>query len=175
MDLQFLLAQPNNHHCFFLLCVHSPFDVEDLTPSTGNVSKTSALQRRMSMYSQGTPETPTFKDHSFFVSSVQLHVYVMRSPRAVPTLQMLHCFTHLSFFYPGSNRLPLQSAYKASAFLAANPKRRWLWFWHLWNCVASYCICIPHSWLLQWFNYLYEMCLQFVIAVNRCSTKYFLQ
>ncbi|XP_064006177.1 rho family-interacting cell polarization regulator 2 isoform X3 [Pogoniulus pusillus] len=43
-----------------------PFDVEDLTPSTGNVSKTSALQRRMSMYSQGTPETPTFKDHSFF-------------------------------------------------------------------------------------------------------------
>ncbi|NXE49926.1 RIPR2 regulator, partial [Casuarius casuarius] len=46
-----------------------PFDVEDLTPSTGNVSKASALQRRMSMYSQGTPETPTFKDHSFFVSS----------------------------------------------------------------------------------------------------------
>ncbi|XP_010136702.1 PREDICTED: protein FAM65B isoform X3 [Buceros rhinoceros silvestris] len=43
-----------------------PFDVEDLTPSTGNVNKTSALQRRMSMYSQGTPETPTFKDHSFF-------------------------------------------------------------------------------------------------------------
>ncbi|XP_072184139.1 rho family-interacting cell polarization regulator 2 isoform X1 [Excalfactoria chinensis] len=43
-----------------------PFDVEDLTPSTGNMSKASALQRRMSMYSQGTPETPTFKDHSFF-------------------------------------------------------------------------------------------------------------
>ncbi|KAM9228123.1 rho family-interacting cell polarization regulator 2 [Leptosomus discolor] len=43
-----------------------PFDVEDLTPSTGNVGKASALQRRMSMYSQGTPETPTFKDHSFF-------------------------------------------------------------------------------------------------------------
>ncbi|XP_076186234.1 rho family-interacting cell polarization regulator 2 isoform X2 [Aptenodytes patagonicus] len=43
-----------------------PFDVEDLTPSTGNVSKASALQRRLSMYSQGTPETPTFKDHSFF-------------------------------------------------------------------------------------------------------------
>ncbi|XP_051466064.1 rho family-interacting cell polarization regulator 2 isoform X2 [Apus apus] len=45
-----------------------PFDVEDLTPSTGNVSKASALQRRMSMYSQGTPETPTFKDHSFFTN-----------------------------------------------------------------------------------------------------------
>ncbi|KAM9575754.1 rho family-interacting cell polarization regulator 2 isoform 3-T3 [Guaruba guarouba] len=43
-----------------------PFDVEDMTPSAGNVSKASALQRRMSMYSQGTPETPTFKDHSFF-------------------------------------------------------------------------------------------------------------
>uniref|UniRef100_A0A8C8RKU0 Rho family-interacting cell polarization regulator 2 n=1 Tax=Pelusios castaneus TaxID=367368 RepID=A0A8C8RKU0_9SAUR len=43
-----------------------PFDVEDLTPSTGNVHKASALQRRMSMYSQGTPETPTFKDHPFF-------------------------------------------------------------------------------------------------------------
>ncbi|XP_034618339.1 rho family-interacting cell polarization regulator 2 isoform X4 [Trachemys scripta elegans] len=46
-----------------------PFDVEDLTPSTGNVNKTSALQRRMSTYSQGTPETPTFKDHSFFSNS----------------------------------------------------------------------------------------------------------
>uniref|UniRef100_A0A8D0GU90 Rho family-interacting cell polarization regulator 2 n=1 Tax=Sphenodon punctatus TaxID=8508 RepID=A0A8D0GU90_SPHPU len=43
-----------------------PFDVEDMTPSTGNTSKASALQRRMSIYSQGTPETPTFKDRSFF-------------------------------------------------------------------------------------------------------------
>ncbi|XP_027708209.1 rho family-interacting cell polarization regulator 2 isoform X3 [Vombatus ursinus] len=43
-----------------------PFDVEDLTSSTGNGNRASALQRRMSMYSQGTPETPTFKDHSFF-------------------------------------------------------------------------------------------------------------
>ncbi|XP_066479786.1 rho family-interacting cell polarization regulator 2 isoform X1 [Tiliqua scincoides] len=43
-----------------------PFDVEDMTPSTGSTNKASALQRRMSMYSQGTPETPTFKDHSFF-------------------------------------------------------------------------------------------------------------
>ncbi|XP_042319846.1 rho family-interacting cell polarization regulator 2 isoform X3 [Sceloporus undulatus] len=47
-----------------------PFDVEDVTPSTGNTSKASALQRRMSMYSQGTPETPTFKDHSFFSNLV---------------------------------------------------------------------------------------------------------
>nr|XP_056710142.1 rho family-interacting cell polarization regulator 2 [Euleptes europaea] len=43
-----------------------PFDVEDMTPSTSSANKASALQRRMSMYSQGTPETPTFKDHSFF-------------------------------------------------------------------------------------------------------------
>uniref|UniRef100_A0A8C5MXJ0 Rho family-interacting cell polarization regulator 2 n=1 Tax=Leptobrachium leishanense TaxID=445787 RepID=A0A8C5MXJ0_9ANUR len=43
-----------------------PFDTEDLTPSTGNVNKASALQRRVSVYSQGTPETPTFKEHSFF-------------------------------------------------------------------------------------------------------------
>ncbi|XP_010871693.1 rho family-interacting cell polarization regulator 2 isoform X1 [Esox lucius] len=43
-----------------------PFDVEDLTLSSGNVSKTAALQRRVSIYSQGTPETPTFQDQSFF-------------------------------------------------------------------------------------------------------------
>ncbi|KAM9666012.1 rho family-interacting cell polarization regulator 2 isoform 4-T4 [Trichechus inunguis] len=42
-----------------------PFDVEDMTPSSGTGNKAAALQRRMSMYSQGTPETPTFKDHSF--------------------------------------------------------------------------------------------------------------
>ncbi|XP_054421015.1 rho family-interacting cell polarization regulator 2 [Pteronotus mesoamericanus] len=43
-----------------------PFDVEDVTPSSGAGSKAAALQRRMSIYSQGTPETPTFKDHAFF-------------------------------------------------------------------------------------------------------------
>ncbi|KAM8782388.1 rho family-interacting cell polarization regulator 2 isoform 2-T2 [Rhynchonycteris naso] len=43
-----------------------PFDVEDATPSAGTGNKAAALQRRMSVYSQGTPETPTFKDHSFF-------------------------------------------------------------------------------------------------------------
>lgn len=42
--------------------------MEDITPSTGNTNKASAIQRRMSIYSQGTPETPTFKDQSFFVS-----------------------------------------------------------------------------------------------------------
>ncbi|XP_061615239.1 rho family-interacting cell polarization regulator 2 isoform X2 [Phyllopteryx taeniolatus] len=43
-----------------------PFDVEDLTLSSGNVSKAAALQRRVSVYSQGTPETPTFQDAAFF-------------------------------------------------------------------------------------------------------------
>uniref|UniRef100_A0A8C4ZBY5 Rho family-interacting cell polarization regulator 2 n=1 Tax=Gadus morhua TaxID=8049 RepID=A0A8C4ZBY5_GADMO len=43
-----------------------PFDVEDLSLSSGNVSKAAALQRRVSVYSQGTPETPTFQDTSFF-------------------------------------------------------------------------------------------------------------
>ncbi|XP_039713081.1 rho family-interacting cell polarization regulator 2 isoform X2 [Pteropus medius] len=43
-----------------------PFDVEDMTASSGTGNKAAALQRRMSIYSQGTPETPTFKDHSFF-------------------------------------------------------------------------------------------------------------
>lgn len=48
----------------------SPFDVEDFTLSSGNVSKATVLQRRVSVYSQGTPETPTFQDASFFVSAV---------------------------------------------------------------------------------------------------------
>ncbi|XP_061598436.1 rho family-interacting cell polarization regulator 2 isoform X2 [Cololabis saira] len=43
-----------------------PFDVEDLTLSSGNLSKATALQRRVSVYSQGTPETPTFQENSFF-------------------------------------------------------------------------------------------------------------
>uniref|UniRef100_A0A8C6M4L7 Rho family-interacting cell polarization regulator 2 n=1 Tax=Nothobranchius furzeri TaxID=105023 RepID=A0A8C6M4L7_NOTFU len=46
-----------------------PFDVEDLTLSSGNLSKAAALQRRVSIYSQGTPETPTFQDNSFFWQS----------------------------------------------------------------------------------------------------------
>lgn len=43
-----------------------PFDVEDLTLSSSNISKATAIQRRVSVYSQGTPETPTFQDTSFF-------------------------------------------------------------------------------------------------------------
>mgnify|MGYP000058799246 CR=1 FL=1 len=59
-----------NKHVHGVLLFCSPFDVEDMTPSSGAGNKVAALQRRMSMYSQGTPETPTFKDHSFFVSPV---------------------------------------------------------------------------------------------------------
>ncbi|CAG5884674.1 unnamed protein product [Menidia menidia] len=48
-----------------------PFDVEDLTLSSGNLSKATALQRRVSIYSQGTPETPTFQENSFFPHPVE--------------------------------------------------------------------------------------------------------
>ncbi|XP_044539448.1 rho family-interacting cell polarization regulator 2 [Gracilinanus agilis] len=63
-----------------------PFDVEDITSSTGTGNKASALQRRMSMYSQGTPETPTFKDHSFFK---WLHPSPFK-PRRLAVLSALH-------------------------------------------------------------------------------------
>uniref|UniRef100_A0AAY4CES1 Rho family-interacting cell polarization regulator 2 n=1 Tax=Denticeps clupeoides TaxID=299321 RepID=A0AAY4CES1_9TELE len=43
-----------------------PFDVEELALCSGSTGKGSALQRRVSIYSQGTPETPTFQDASFF-------------------------------------------------------------------------------------------------------------
>ncbi|XP_047663948.1 rho family-interacting cell polarization regulator 2 isoform X2 [Tachysurus fulvidraco] len=59
-----------------------PFDVEDLTLSSSNVSKTTALQRRVSVYSQGTPETPTFQDTSFFTWQLQ--------PRQGHHLSFLH-------------------------------------------------------------------------------------
>uniref|UniRef100_A0AAY4CEB8 Rho family-interacting cell polarization regulator 2 n=1 Tax=Denticeps clupeoides TaxID=299321 RepID=A0AAY4CEB8_9TELE len=44
----------------------NPFDVEELALCSGSTGKGSALQRRVSIYSQGTPETPTFQDASFF-------------------------------------------------------------------------------------------------------------
>ncbi|XP_072880059.1 rho family-interacting cell polarization regulator 2 isoform X1 [Hemitrygon akajei] len=48
-----------------------PFDKEDLTPSTGNLHKATSVQRRSSIYSQSTPETPTFDDFSFFSSQLE--------------------------------------------------------------------------------------------------------
>lgn len=62
-------------HSLVSIFQSSPFDVEDFTLSSGNVSKATVLQRRVSVYSQGTPETPTFQDASFFVSPI-------RSPQA---------------------------------------------------------------------------------------------
>ncbi|XP_030645360.1 rho family-interacting cell polarization regulator 2 [Chanos chanos] len=59
-----------------------PFDVEDLTLSSGNTSKAAALQRRVSVYSQGTPETPTFQDTSFFMWQPR--------PREAQHLSFLH-------------------------------------------------------------------------------------
>ncbi|XP_036394874.1 rho family-interacting cell polarization regulator 2-like [Megalops cyprinoides] len=43
-----------------------PFDAEDLTLSSGNLSKAAALQRRVSVYSQDTPETPIFQESPYF-------------------------------------------------------------------------------------------------------------
>lgn len=74
------------------------------------------------MYSQGTPETPTFKDHSFFVSSVWLHVYVMRNLSSdTANISLLYMS---KLFFPWFQQVTLTNTYKASAFLAANPKRR---------------------------------------------------
>ncbi|XP_067913765.1 rho family-interacting cell polarization regulator 2 isoform X2 [Heterodontus francisci] len=52
-----------------------PFDKEDLTPSTGNLNKASCIQRRCSIYSQNTPETPTFEDFSFFSSQLEDDIF----------------------------------------------------------------------------------------------------
>ncbi|XP_038626945.1 rho family-interacting cell polarization regulator 2 [Tachyglossus aculeatus] len=45
-----------------------PFDVEEVTPSAGSGNKASALQRRMSLYSQVSPDTPTSKEQAFFAT-----------------------------------------------------------------------------------------------------------
>ncbi|XP_074432592.1 rho family-interacting cell polarization regulator 2 isoform X1 [Larus michahellis] len=93
-----------------------PFDVEDLTPSTGNVSKASALQRRMSMYSQGTPETPTFKDHSFF-SNLQDDVF---ENGTVTTEKRPLSFTFGDL--PYEDRVPpANSAESSSAHVSSSP------------------------------------------------------
>ncbi|KAJ7420686.1 Protein FAM65B [Willisornis vidua] len=93
-----------------------PFDVEDLTPSTGNVSKASALQRRMSMYSQGTPETPTFKDHSFF-SNLPDDVF---ENGTVTTEKRPLSFTFGDLPYEDSTP-PANSAESSSAHVSSSP------------------------------------------------------
>ncbi|XP_045550884.1 rho family-interacting cell polarization regulator 2 isoform X2 [Salmo salar] len=73
-----------------------PFDVEDLTLSSGNVSKATALQRRVSVYSQGTPDTPTFQDQSFFKwqPSPTQHRPCLTQHRLSPTLHRLSPTLH---------------------------------------------------------------------------------
>ncbi|KAG2467179.1 RIPR2 regulator, partial [Polypterus senegalus] len=46
-----------------------PFDLEEFSLPTGNVKKVCALQRRISIYSHVTPDSPTFSDTSFFPST----------------------------------------------------------------------------------------------------------
>ncbi|XP_010214837.1 PREDICTED: protein FAM65B isoform X2 [Tinamus guttatus] len=93
-----------------------PFDVEDLTPSAGNVSKASALQRRMSMYSQGTPETPTFKEHSFFTN---LPDDVFENGTATTEKRPLS-FTFGDLPYEGRSS-PANSAESPSAQVSSSP------------------------------------------------------
>ncbi|XP_028908957.1 rho family-interacting cell polarization regulator 2 isoform X2 [Ornithorhynchus anatinus] len=45
-----------------------PFDVEEVNPSAGSGNKASALQRRMSLYNQVSPDTPTSKEQAFFAT-----------------------------------------------------------------------------------------------------------
>ncbi|XP_006872890.1 PREDICTED: protein FAM65B isoform X3 [Chrysochloris asiatica] len=96
-----------------------PFDVEDVTPSSGTGNKATALQRRMSVYSQGTPETPIFKDHSFF-SNLNLPDDIFEDGKATEGK------TSLSFSFKdlpnGDCALPSNSAGSPSKICPANPE-----------------------------------------------------
>ncbi|KAM5202535.1 rho family-interacting cell polarization regulator 2 isoform 6-T6 [Hipposideros larvatus] len=94
-----------------------PFDVEDVTPSSGTGNKAAALQRRMSIYSQGSPETPTFKDHPFFSN---LPDDIIENGRAAEEK------TPLSFSFSdlpnGDYALPPSPAGSLSNTCSANPE-----------------------------------------------------
>lgn len=79
LDWHRWITLSNYNSCLVLISLFSPFDVEDLTLSSGNISKATALQRRVSVYSQGTPETPTFQDTSFFVSQTRIQTSLLAS------------------------------------------------------------------------------------------------
>ncbi|XP_073678515.1 rho family-interacting cell polarization regulator 2 [Garra rufa] len=81
-----------------------PFDVEDLTLSSGNISKATALQRRVSVYSQGTPETPTFQDTSFF-STLQDDVFENGGCGVAECKRLSFTFSDT----PTSSPVPIQS------------------------------------------------------------------
>lgn len=88
--------------------------MEDLTLSSGNVSKAAALQRRVSVYSQGTPDTPTFQDSAFFVSS---------SKSDSPRLRSTALFLFFSFFLVV--RYAMSCSCSIPAHLASQPKQAW--------------------------------------------------
>ncbi|XP_073714100.1 rho family-interacting cell polarization regulator 2 isoform X1 [Misgurnus anguillicaudatus] len=81
-----------------------PFDVEDLTLSSGNLSKGTVVQRRVSVYSQGTPETPTFQDNSFF-STLQDDVFENGGCGVAECKRLSFTFSDTSTSSPG----PVQS------------------------------------------------------------------
>ncbi|KAM4550193.1 rho family-interacting cell polarization regulator 2 isoform 2-T2 [Fundulus diaphanus] len=86
-----------------------PFDVEDLTLSSGNLSKAAALQRRVSVYSQGTPETPTFQDSSFF-STLPDDVFENGGCGVAECKRLSFTFSDTS----GSSPSPAQSSFSQS-------------------------------------------------------------
>uniref|UniRef100_A0A8C9P9F9 Rho family-interacting cell polarization regulator 2 n=1 Tax=Spermophilus dauricus TaxID=99837 RepID=A0A8C9P9F9_SPEDA len=95
-----------------------PFDVEDTTPSSGGAgNKTAALQRRMSMYSQGTPETPTFKDHSFFANLPDDIFETGKTAEEQRPLSLSSCDLP-----NGDCALPCSSAASPSSSCSANPE-----------------------------------------------------
>ncbi|XP_067857785.1 rho family-interacting cell polarization regulator 2 isoform X1 [Heptranchias perlo] len=67
-----------------------PFDKEDLSPSTGNLNKASGVQRRCSIYSQSTPETPTFEDFSFFSSRLEDDILDNRNLTGEKSVSLSH-------------------------------------------------------------------------------------
>ncbi|XP_078395355.1 rho family-interacting cell polarization regulator 2 isoform X2 [Cetorhinus maximus] len=67
-----------------------PFDQEDLTPSTGNLNKATCVQRRCSIYSQSTPETPTFEDFSFFSSQLEDDIIVNENLTSEKSISLSH-------------------------------------------------------------------------------------
>ncbi|XP_036826728.1 rho family-interacting cell polarization regulator 2 isoform X2 [Oncorhynchus mykiss] len=101
-----------------------PFDVEDLTLSSGNVSKATALQRRVSIYSQGTPETPTFQDQSFFWHpsptqhrlSPTLHRLSPTQHRLSPTQHRLSPTQHRLSFLHGLRNSLLEKLRRSRSF-----------------------------------------------------------
>ncbi|XP_008420250.1 rho family-interacting cell polarization regulator 2 isoform X2 [Poecilia reticulata] len=86
-----------------------PFDVEDLTLSSSNLSKAAALQRRVSVYSQGTPETPTFQDSSFF-STLPDDVFENGGCGVAECKRLSFTFSDTS----GSSASPAQSSFSQS-------------------------------------------------------------